>query len=60
MEAIFQTESLWVRGMKVCSNGPGHETKMVAQGPLGQSVRCPTSIQEVVRGRERMAVENHS
>ena len=26
----FHMELLWDRGMKVCSNGPGHMTKMAA------------------------------
>ena len=35
----FHMELLWNGGMKVCSNGPGHMTKMVAMPIYGKTVK---------------------
>ena len=37
MEAKFQMESLWVGGIKVCSNGTGHVTKIAAMHLYGKN-----------------------
>ena len=37
IEARFQVESSWDGGMKVCSNGPGHLTKMAAMPIYGKN-----------------------
>ena len=36
IEAKFHMESPWDWGMKVCSNGPGHMTKMAAMPIYGK------------------------
>ena len=37
IEAKFHVESPWYRGTKVCSNGPGHITKMVVMPIYGKN-----------------------
>ena len=36
MEAKFHLKSPWDRGKKVCSNGPGHMTKLAAMPIYGK------------------------
>ena len=38
IEAKFYVELLWDAGTKVCSNGPGHMTKMAAMPIYGKSL----------------------
>ena len=37
IEAKFHMEPPWDGGMKVCSNGPGHMTKMAAMPIYGKT-----------------------
>ena len=39
IEAIVHMEPPWDGGTKVCSNGPGHMTKMAAMPIYGKNVR---------------------
>ena len=38
IEAKFHMEPPWDGGMKICSNGPGHMTKMVAMSIYGKNL----------------------
>ena len=38
IEAKFHVEPPWDGGMKVCSNGPGHMTKMAAMPIYGENL----------------------
>ena len=38
IEAKFQVEPPWDRRTKVCSNGPGHMTKMAAMPIYGKNI----------------------
>ena len=38
IEAKFHMEPPWDRGTKVCSNGPGHMTKMAAMPIYGKNL----------------------
>ena len=39
VEAKFHVEPPWDGGMKVCSNGPGHMTKMAAMPIYGKNLK---------------------
>ena len=39
IEAKFHMEPPWDGGMEVCSNGPGHMTKMVAMPIYGKNLK---------------------
>ena len=39
IEAKFHMEPPWEGGMKVCSNGPGHMTKMAARPIYGENLK---------------------
>ena len=39
IEAKFHMEPPWDGGMKVCSNGPGHMTKMAAMPIYGKNLK---------------------
>ena len=39
IEAKFHVEPPWDGGMKVCSNGPGHVTKMAAMSIYGKNLK---------------------
>ena len=41
----FHIELLWDRGMKVCSNGPGHMTKMAAMPIYGKNLKKSSSLE---------------
>ena len=41
----FHMELLWDRGMKVCSNGPGHMTKMAAMPVYGENLKKSSSLE---------------
>ena len=43
IEAKFHMESLWDGGMKVCSNGPGHMTKMATMPIYGKNLKKSSS-----------------
>ena len=38
IEAKFHVEPAWDRGIKVCSNGPGHMTNMAAMPIYGKNL----------------------
>ena len=49
---IFSSETiqihmapLWDRGLKVCSNGPGHMTKMAAMAIYGKNLLKSSSVE---------------
>ena len=39
IEAKFHVDPLWDRGTKVCSNCPGHMTKMAAMPIYGKNIK---------------------
>ena len=39
IEAKFHMEPPWDGGTKVCSNGPGHKTKMVTMSIYGKNLQ---------------------
>ena len=41
----FHMELLWDRGTKVCSNGPGHMTKMAAMAIYGKNLKKSSSLE---------------
>ena len=41
----FHIELLWDRGMKFCSNGPGHMTKMAAMPIYGKNLKKSSSLE---------------
>ena len=43
IEAKFHMGSQWDRGTKICSNGPGHMTKMAAMPVYGKSLKKSSS-----------------
>ena len=43
IEAKFHMESPWDGGTKVCSNGPGHMTKMAAMPIYGKNLKKSSS-----------------
>ena len=43
IEAKFHMESPWDGGTKVCSNGPGHMTKMAAMPIYGKNPKKSSS-----------------
>ena len=43
IEAKFHMESPWDGGTKVCSNGPGHMTKMAAMLIYGKNLKKSSS-----------------
>ena len=43
IEAKFHLEPLWDGGTKVCSNGPGHMTKMAAMPIYGKNFKKSSS-----------------
>ena len=43
IEAKFHMESLWDGGTKVCSNGPGHMTKMAVIPIYGKNLQESSS-----------------
>ena len=43
IEAKFDVESPWDGGTKVCSNGPGHMTKMTAMSIYGKNLKKSSS-----------------
>ena len=57
----FHMELLWDRGTKVCSNGPGHMTKMAAMSIYGKNLKTivfprtkrPTAVKLGMRHRVR-------
>ena len=47
IEAKFYMESPWDGGTKVCSNGPGHITKMVAMPIYGKNLKKSSSPEPI-------------
>ena len=45
IEAKFHMEPLLDRGMKICSNGPGHMTKMAAMPIYGKNLKTASSLE---------------
>ena len=45
IEAKFHVEPPWVGGAKVCSNGPGHMTKMAAMPIYGKNLKKSSSLE---------------
>ena len=45
IEAKFHMEPPWDRGTKVCSNGPGHLTKMAAMPIYGKNLKKSSSLE---------------
>ena len=45
IEAKFHVEPQWDRGTKVCSNGPGHMTKMAAMPIYGKNMKNSASLE---------------
>ena len=45
IEAKFHMESPWDGGKKVCSNGPGHMTKMAAMPIYGKNLKKSSSLE---------------
>ena len=43
IEAKFHVEPSWVGGTKVCSNSPGHMTKMAAMPIYGKNLKKSSS-----------------
>ena len=43
IEAKFHMEPPWDGGTKVCSNGPGHMTKMAAMPICGKNLKTSSS-----------------
>ena len=43
--AKFHVEPPWGRGMKVCSNGPGHMTNMAAMPIYGKNHKKSSSLE---------------
>ena len=43
IEAKFHMKPPWDRGTKVCSNGPGHMTKMAAMAIYGKNLKKSSS-----------------
>ena len=43
IEAKFHAEPPWDGGTKVCSNGPGHMTKMAAMPVYGKNLKKSSS-----------------
>ena len=43
IEAKFHMKPPWDGGMKVCSNGPGHMTKMAAMPIYGKNLKKSSS-----------------
>ena len=43
IEAKFHVEPPWEGGTKVCSNGPGHMTKMAAMPIYGKNLKKSSS-----------------
>ena len=43
IEAKFHVEPPWDVGMKVCSNGPGHMTKLAAMPIYGKNLKKTSS-----------------
>ena len=48
MDIKFHVEPPWDRGMKICSNGPGHVTKMFAMTIYGKKTFQKSSSLEPV------------
>ena len=44
IEDKFQVDSPWDGGMKVCSNGPGHMTKMAIMSIYGKNMKNSSSL----------------
>ena len=45
IEAKFHVEPQWEAGTKVCSNGPGHMTKMAAMPIYGKNMKNSSSLE---------------
>ena len=45
IEAKFHVEPPWDGGMKVCSNGPGHMTKMATMLIYGKNLKNSSSLE---------------
>ena len=45
IKAIFHKEPQWDGGTKVCSNGPGHMTKMAAMPFYGRNLKKSSSTE---------------
>ena len=45
IEAKFHVEFLWEGGMEVCSNGPGHMTKMATMPIYGKNLKKSSSLE---------------
>ena len=45
IEAKFHMEPPWDRGTKVCSNGPGHMTKMATMPIYGKNLEQSSSLE---------------
>ena len=45
IEANFHMEPPWDGGTKVCSNGPGHMTKMAAMPIYGKNIKKSSSLE---------------
>ena len=45
IEAKFHVELQWDGGTKVCSNGPGHMTKMAAIPIYGKNMKNSSSLE---------------
>ena len=45
IEAKFPVEPEWDKGTKVCSNGPGHMTKMAAIPIYGNNMKSSSSLE---------------
>ena len=45
IEAKFHVELPWERGKKVCSNGPGHMTKLAAMLIYGKNLKISSSLE---------------
>ena len=45
IEAKFHMEPPWDGGMKICSNGPGHMTKMAAMPIYGKNLKKSSSVE---------------
>ena len=49
IEAKFHMEPPWDGGTKVCSNGPGHMTKMADMPIYGKNMKNSSSLEPICR-----------
>ena len=54
IEAKFHVKAQWDRRTKICSNGPGHLTKMAAMPIYGKNMNHSSSLEPKSNGLESL------